>query len=310
MIQILLHEIGLPRARVFRREPYVVSTLLHGKSSGAIPFQTTPMRGVKRGKPAVFDPPVILMEVEDPGEHISGELLLCDSDEDFRHLAGTLGSVFRDISRGSKLAALLLGVSPGVRIASGLATREALKPAIDAIEERLRQSEDDLLGRFEVFLDSADDFRAGDRITLASTRCFLEIEVRELLEAEEMTTASAIKLLSEWLAGVQGAGLLDLHEVAARIDTDREQLEYDLDLFHKLATLENPSLSDSAAWSVLQLVDYATDGEFRPGGLLANRALTPDPVRLGQVVAHVAEISGEDEGGWTADDVDFEGDLA
>lgn len=171
--QITLREIRLPTACVFRREPYVIGTIITGATeAGEIPFSTIPVRGVKRGKHAIFGPPVILAEADDFRGHVSGELFLMDSDEDFRALGPFMLSVRDEIKWGSSLGQLIAAGTPGLA-----AARDALRPAFDMLESSLSETNDDLLGRFELQLDADDGYRGGEVITLENSRCEIEIGV-------------------------------------------------------------------------------------------------------------------------------------
>lgn len=126
-------KISLPKARIFKRELYYVSTV-EDSSSNQLMFSSQVFRGIKKGKPLVGDFPVYTGK--STGGHAYADVVIMESDKDSLELATGLGSTLDKIGRITTLESSPVG-STAIAILS-------------RIVELLKGNEDDELLRFNV----------------------------------------------------------------------------------------------------------------------------------------------------------------
>lgn len=159
--------LSLPKARIFRREPYVVATFTSGDAELAVACE--PLVGVKRGRPFVGDIP--LLPPSDLGDHITGRIEVWESDSDHRAFGERVLHA-QQIVEGSQLLSKL---AAGAALSVGPA-QIGISQAAGVIGKVLAGAKDDRLAAFDVDLD-ADDLVVGQTYTLSSPRAVVQLLV-------------------------------------------------------------------------------------------------------------------------------------
>lgn len=143
MTKLLLDEVELPGAEIFRRELYLTGVVV--SASGERSMVSPTIRGVKKGNPGVFDPPLELLDTWNFLERENGEasgaahFAVMESDRDWRWIAGVIQGVDP-----------MIGVLVKSAIAAGGAPSLAAHRGLEHLVHRLSEARDDVLGEFSV----------------------------------------------------------------------------------------------------------------------------------------------------------------
>lgn len=155
-VGVFADTLELPKAWALSREPYLVSVFVcDSGDENEIRVQTSPARGIKRGKPLDLEG-LELVPVCDPGAFIVGSVTVMESDKDFKRAGEILESARHLFSR-TQLGQIL---ARGLGVGSSGAAVAALSEVTGLISDRLRQAGDDEYASFQVKIE-ADDRRGG-----------------------------------------------------------------------------------------------------------------------------------------------------
>lgn len=142
-VALYLDSIELPKARILRREVYVVGLAAAASSVPALDFQTAPV-SVRPGSAARLNDGsgVPLYGPASPGDHLTVRLAIMESDAGQRRV-GEILSASRQILAGTKLGAT---IAAAVGLGSSGAAVAALGEAVDLVADRLKAAGDDHVG--------------------------------------------------------------------------------------------------------------------------------------------------------------------
>lgn len=159
---LYIAKIELPKARLFRREPYIVAVTVGAEGVAGkrreVEVRTAPARGIKAGRPWIPDDPIELFPAGEARGLIATSVRIMESDRDFRRVAQTVAGVrdrLRTTSLGRRVAA-------GIGFSSAGVAEASLERAADLVVGALRNAGDDLLGQFSGELTNANDYRRGE----------------------------------------------------------------------------------------------------------------------------------------------------
>lgn len=153
MKHLVIEKVEIGNAQLFRREVYIAS-MIHPRDSGErleAEVRTTPVGGVKNGKPAEFDSPIVLCTAP-KGSAMSGVLTVMESDADFRRV-GSIMATMRERLKGTRVANRL--AQAGTLGSSGSAV-VLIRAALGLVIGRLQKAGDDVLAEIEVNIEAGD----------------------------------------------------------------------------------------------------------------------------------------------------------